>query len=76
MVTRAPACARCHQSVCCAHLASLPLSHTHCHNANAVLNATFKLACMLADGEGVARDDKEAAKLLVTAVSKGCSKGI
>ena len=35
------------------------------------MNATFKLACMLADGEGVARDDKEAAKLLMAAVSKG-----
>ena len=35
------------------------------------LNAMFKLACMFADGEGVIRDDKEAAKLLISAVSKG-----
>ena len=35
------------------------------------MNATFKLACMLADGEGVACDDKEAANLFMSAVSKG-----
>jgi TPR repeat protein len=34
-------------------------------------NAMFKLAYMFADGEGVTRDDKEAAKLLMSAVSKG-----
>ena len=34
-------------------------------------NAMFKLACMFADGEGVKRDDKEAARLLMSAVSKG-----
>jgi uncharacterized protein len=34
-------------------------------------NAMFKLACMFADGEGVPRDDKEAANLLMSAVSKG-----
>ncbi len=34
-------------------------------------NAMFKLACMLADGEGVACDEGEAAKLLMSAASKG-----
>ena len=34
-------------------------------------NATFKLACLLADGEGVACDVGEAATLLMSAVSKG-----
>jgi TPR repeat protein len=38
-----------------------------CNNINAI----FKLACMLADGEEVAREDKEAATLFMSAVSKG-----
>jgi len=34
-------------------------------------NAMFKLACLLADGEGVLCDEGEAAKLLMSAASKG-----